>query len=218
MESRYFIVYLIMPAIKIITPILGDRYYHLFNRGNNSQQVFFTEENYNYFLRQFYHFMNLYVDVLAYSLMPNHFHFLIKTKDSISSVEKSGISSIERDGIPEIGKIISNQFRSLFITYAMAINKQENRTGSLFSKNFKRLEIEDENYLRYLAFYIHYNPQKHRWIDDFRNYRYSSWKAYQSEKTSALNRKLLLEIFGGMDEFLNYHSYYHEEMESNLLE
>ena len=207
-----------MPAINVITPILGDRYYHLFNRGNNGQQVFFTEENHHYFLRQFNHFMNLYVDVLAYSLMPNHFHFLIKTKDSISFVKNNGIPSDERDGIHETGKIISNQLRSFFITYSMAINKQENRTGSLFSKNFKRLEIEEEDYLKYLAFYIHYNPQKHGWIGDFRNYRYSSWKAYQTQKASALNRKLLLEIYGDLDEFLDYHSIYHEEKESFLCE
>jgi putative transposase len=171
-----------MPAIKVITPILGDRYYHIFNRGNNGQQVFFTEENYRYFLRLFHQFIYPYVDLLAYSIMPNHFHFMIRTKDSIS-FERQGIPSLRKDeihvtdvgnrdsipflqdGIPitdeaMIGKIISNQFRRLFITFSMAINIQQNRTGSLFSKNFKRLEIDDEDYLRYVAFYIHFNPKK----------------------------------------------------------
>jgi len=162
-----------MPAIKVITPILGDRYYHIFNRGNNGQHVFFTEENYRYFLRLFHQFIYPYVDLLAYSLMPNHFHFLIRTKDSISFLKDRipGFSQemeSQTDEV-EIGKIISNQFRKFFITYSMAINLQQNRTGSLFSKNFKRLEIEDEEYVRYLAFYIHFNPQKHGIADDFGN-------------------------------------------------
>ena len=100
----------------------------------------------------------------------------------------------------------------------MAINKQEKRTGSLFSKNFKRLEIEDEEYLRYVTFYIHFNPQKHGWIDDFKKYRYTSWLAYNSEKPSLLNRTLLRGLFGGSDELLEYHQYLHEEKELNLLE
>jgi putative transposase len=213
-----------MPAIKVITPIMGGRYYHLFNRGNNGQQVFFTEENYKYFLRQFYQFLTPFVDLLAYSLMPNHFHFLIRTKDSIPSIGyKDSISFKKMESLSltdesEIGKIVSNQFRRFFITYSMAINKQENHTGSLFSKNFKRFEIEDEDYLKYVAFYIHFNPEKHGWIEDFRNYKLSSWKAYNSTKLSALNRELLLEFYGGQNEFLDYHEHFHEERELNLLE
>lgn len=205
-----------MPAITVITPILGDRYFHIFNRGNNGQQVFFTEENFKYFLRLFYQFMFPYVELLAYSIMPNHFHFLIKTKDSIPLL-KDGIPSYT-DNEVEIGKVVSNQFRRYFITYSMAINNQEKKTGSLFSKNFKRLEIEDEEYLRYVTFYIHINPQKHGWIEDFRNYRYSSWSAFNSNKTTQLNRNLLIELFGGHDEFQNYHQFLHEEREYNLLE
>ena len=205
-----------MPAIKVITPIFGDRYYHIFNRGNNGQKVFFTEENFKYFLRLFNQFLYPYVDLLAYCLMPNHFHFLLKTKDSISFL-KDGIHYPINNEV-EIGKIISNQFRRFFITYSMAIRNQENRTGSLFSKNFRRLEIEDEEYLKYVAFYIHFNPQKHEMINDFRKYRYSSWAAYHSGKPSHINRQLLSELFGGLNELLDYHQYLHEEKELNLLE
>jgi len=212
----HFLVYLIMPSINVITPILGDRYYHIFNRGNNGQSVFFNEENYKYFLRRFHQFLSPFVDLLAYSLMPNHFHFLIKTKGSVP-ILKDG-NPLRSTDETEIGKHVSNQFRRFLITYSMAINKQEKRTGSLFSKNFKRLEIEDEEYLRYVTFYIHFNPQKHGWIDDFKKYRYTSWLAYNSEKPSLLNRTLLRGLFGGSDELLEYHQYLHEEKELNLLE
>ncbi len=139
---------------------------------------------------------------------------LPKNRDSIPQ---------EKDGIPisdeaMIGKIVSNQFRRFFITYSMAINHQEGCTGSLFSKNFKRLEIEDENYLRYVAFYIHYNPQKHGYTDDFRTYRFSSWSAYNSNKATRLDRELLIDLFGGNNELLEYHRYLHDEKEQYNLE
>ena len=205
-----------MPSIRVITPILGDRYYHVFNRGNNKRQVFFSEANYNYFLKLYDHYLGSYVSTLAYSLMPNHFHLLIKTSGKLPSDFSSGMSSFQRDDIPEdetMGKIISNQFRRFFISYTMAINKQENMNGNLFDRPFKRLEIEDEEYLKYLSFYIHYNPQKHRLINNFRDYRYSSWKAYNSAQTTKLNRNLLFDFFGEKNDFLEYHQYLHEEKE-----
>ena len=78
--------------------------------------------------------------------------------DANDQIKKNSISQ-KKDGIlitdeNEIGKFVSNQFRRLFITYTMAINKQENRTGSLFDKNFKRLEITDNEY-----FIFYFNNQ-----------------------------------------------------------
>ena len=105
--------------MKVITPILGDRYYHVFNRGNNKRQVFFSEANYNYFLKLYDQYLGSYVSTLAYSLMPNHFHLLIKTRDKLPSDFSSGMSSFQRDDIPEeetMGKIISNQFHRFFIS------------------------------------------------------------------------------------------------------
>lgn len=202
-----------MPSIKTITPLQEDSYYHIFNRGNNRQQVFFTEDNYKYFLKLFDEYMSSVMSLLAYCLVDNHFHLLVKVHD-----EKEihlGMSSFSRDDIP---KRISNQFRSFFISYSMAINKQENLCGNLFDRPFKRLEIDDEDYLLYVAFYIHYNPQKHGLTDDFRNYKFSSWKAYNSNNPTKLNRKLLFELFGGKQEFLEYHKYFHEEKENFILE
>ena len=85
--------------------------------------------------------------------------------------------------------------------------------GNLFDRPFKRLEIEDEEYLKYLSFYIHYNPQKHGLVNNFRDYRYSSWKAYNSAQTTKLNRNLLFDFFGEKNDFFRYHQYLHEEKE-----
>ncbi len=204
-----------MPSIKVITPILGGSYYHIFNRGLNRQKVFFNEENFKYFLVLFEKYLNPFVSLLAYCLIDNHFHFLIKVKDDITR-QDTRMSSFQKDDIPldeAIGFAVSNQFRRFFISYIMTINNQESRTGNLFDRTFKRLEIKDEEHLKYLAFYIHYNPQKHGIISDFRNYRFSSWNAYNTKSPSKLDRELLLEIFEGKNEFIEYHKYFHQEKE-----
>ena len=55
-------------------------FYHIYNRGNNKEKIFFEEKNYRHFLKLFDKYLSPYVDVYAYCLMPNHFHFLIRVK------------------------------------------------------------------------------------------------------------------------------------------
>ncbi|HPF51322.1 MAG TPA: hypothetical protein PK335_07085 [Draconibacterium sp.] len=212
-----------MPSIKIITPILGGNYYHIFNRGINRQAIFFEEKNYAYFLHLMKQFVVPYVSVLAYCLIPNHFHLVIKVKEEILISEGEGIPSLPKDGILikdeiEIGKWVSRQYRRMFITYSMAINKQENRTGSLLDKNFKRLEITENEYLKYVIYYAHFNPKKHGLVEDFINYKYSSYSAMISEKETNLDRELVYEIFEGEEGFKQYHRGMHEEQERFILE
>ena len=51
--------------------------YHIFNRGNNSQQIFFNRDNYLFFLKKIKLYIQPYADVLAWCLMPNHFHMMV---------------------------------------------------------------------------------------------------------------------------------------------
>ena len=178
-----------MPSLKLNTPIEIDQYYHIFNRGNNHELLFYKEFNYSYFLKKYDKYLSEHVSTFAYCLMPNHFHLLIKTKtDSVSK-----------------------QLRKLFQSYALSINKQENRTGSFFTKPFRRIAIEDDEYLKWLMFYIHYNPEKHKFSGDFRNYKYSSYQSLINDKETNLSRKELFEWFGGREEFIEFHNFHHEE-------
>jgi putative transposase len=207
-----------MPSNKTITPLSAGKYYHIFNRGINKNLIFFRPENYIYFLSLWKKYLMDYTQVLSYCLLPNHFHLLVKLADKI--VLKDGKSEdyevIEDEN--KIGEIISEKLRRLFISYSQAINRQENRSGSLFTRNFKRIELEDDEHLKYLFFYIHYNPYKHGLINDFKDYRYSSFKAYISSKPTYISKEIGFEIFGGKDDFLAYHNYYHEEKENLILE
>ena len=90
--------------------------YHIYNRGNNKQVIFPMERNYDYFLKKLAVELKDLCDVLAYCLMPNHFHFLINTNEQ--SMFTKTIGSIEKN-------VISEGLRTLLSSYTQAINKQE---------------------------------------------------------------------------------------------
>ncbi len=131
-------------------PLELGKFYHVFNRGNNKEKIFFKEENYRYFLKTFDQCLSSHVETYAYCLMPNHFHFLIRILETPKTDEESPLLA---------ASTVSEQFRKFFIKYSQAINIQEGRSGSLFQKPFKRKEISSNDYLTRVIFYIHANPQ-----------------------------------------------------------
>lgn len=214
-----------MPSIKTLTPILAGGYYHIFNRGANRQNIFYTSANYDYFLNLLHKFLSDYVHFLAYALLPNHFHLVLKVKTELFSEERGNRSLKEENGSlkpvtdeEQIGREVVRQLKRMFITYAMAINKQENRSGNLFDPKYKRLEICDQSYLEYVIFYTHFNPEKHGISNNFRNYKYSSYKAILGNGRTKMDRKLILDLFEGKESFVDYHEGWHEERKEITLE
>lgn len=186
-------------------PLQPDALYHIYNRGNNGGTIFFKNDNYRYFLRKFDEYLSGYADVYAYALLPNHFHFLIKTKtnDSIEArlpQVKSGLRLLD-----DPSKILSEEFRRFFLSYAKSIKIQEERTGSLFEKNFKRKEVNNDRHLIWLINYIHRNPQTHGLINDFKKYMFSSYSAFLSKAKTRLMREDVLKFFGGEEDFIRFH-------------
>ena len=98
----------------------AGKVYHVFNRGINNQPIFFDDENYIFFLKQFDKYLSTKVDVLAYCLMQNHFHLFIRIK------KINGLSEME------ISNAVIKSFRDFLISYAKAVNKKYERTGALF--------------------------------------------------------------------------------------
>ncbi|NNJ12539.1 hypothetical protein EKD04_019625 [Chloroflexales bacterium ZM16-3] len=66
------------------TPLLPGRYYHIFNRGNNRENLFHEERNYVYFLRLYKSHIEPVAETFAYCLLPNHFHLLMRVRPDLS--------------------------------------------------------------------------------------------------------------------------------------
>jgi len=149
--------------------LLADEIYHVYNQGNNKERIFFQERNYSYFLSLTEKFILPYCDIFAYCLMPNHFHFLIHCNDTSVTKIKQGGNEITQ---------LSNGFRKLQLSYAQAINKQENRTGSLFRQNSKAKLISDELHAISCFHYIHQNPLRAGLVTSLSGWQHSSYQEY----------------------------------------
>ena len=162
-----------------------DSFYHIYNRGINGTAIFFNEENKHFFLRQLNKYLKDKISIFAYCLMSNHFHLVIRLNQNEEEVTQA--------------------FSNFFNSYVKSVNKENNRTGSLFEKHFKRIKLTDEDYLKQLIVYVHLNPKHHLDIK-FEEYKFSSYESFLSLKETKLEREEVLNFFDGIDNFIFCHN------------
>lgn len=205
-----------MPSLNIIKVYFKDGYYHIYNRGVGKRRIFKDKGDYFTFLSYLKNALSIPTDpdtlketftlkgcsfqgvphqpknfynklyLLAYCLMPNHFHLLLKQTDTT---------------------VITEFMRSLATRYSLYFNKKYNRVGSLFQNIFKAVQILDDSYLLHLSRYIHLNPQKH--YKDLTR-AYSSYADYlHLRNTKWLKTDTILNYFEKetAPEFKKYNSY-----------
>lgn len=145
-------------------PIELDEWYHCYNRGVDKRKVFLEERDYDRLLLlmylgkrarpiQLFNENNIHLETIlnepvvtekqdiveigAYALMPNHFHFVLK------EIREGGIALF---------------MQKVFTGYTMYFNQKNERTGALFAGTFKSKHIVDDRYLKHLISYVHLNP------------------------------------------------------------
>jgi putative transposase len=171
-------------------------FYHIYNHANDPENLFRSDENYRYFLQQWSKYVEPVADTYAYCQMPNHIHFLIRTKDEIDLRNLPGLE--------DLSGFISKQFSNLFNSYAKAFNKMYDRRGSLFNRPFKAKEITSDSYLTNVIFYIHHNPIHHGFTTKIEDWPHSSYHALISDKPTRLKRTEVLQWFGSKDAFIKF--------------
>jgi REP element-mobilizing transposase RayT len=177
--------------------LIPGHYYHIYNRGNNGEDIFLETRNYTYFLKLYQKYISPIAKTYAYCLLKNHFHFLVRIKEERNL---PGFGNLEGFN-PKIHQPFSNFFNA----YAKAFNKEFNRHGSLFEKNFKRKLITDENHLLHLVTYIHQNPKRHGLVADFRKWPHSSYLHFFTQKESFLETRQALAWFDSLPNFIVAH-------------
>lgn len=208
----------------MIEPLQYGVYYHIYNRGNNGENLFREEANYHYFLALYAKHIPSIADTYAYSLLANHFHLLIRTRTKIEQedywnalpvAEKMLLRSRQikhLTGVSDDHPLLAFQLRepsqafsNLFNAYTRTMNRRYGRTGALFERPFERVKVETDGYFRHLVVYIHQNPQKHGFIDDFRQWPYSSYIAISTRHQTRVARDAVLTWFDGRNSFLRAH-------------
>ncbi|SEC86527.1 Transposase IS200 like [Tenacibaculum sp. MAR_2009_124] len=162
------------------------KFYHVFNQGNNKENIFIEEMNYSYFFKLMKKHIVPVADIFSYCLLKNHFHWLIQVKEEVEQ-EK-----------------VSSAFSNFFNSYSKSINKKYNRTGSLFRDRFKRVQVKNEKYLKALIVYINLNPVYHNFVNKSEEYKYSSYLSLLSDKKTLLKRNVIISMFEGKENLKYY--------------
>lgn len=164
------------------------RAYHVYNRSINQELLYKSDENYRYFMDRLNHYLDNKIDVLAYCLMPTHFHFFIRATEDSSLIEKG--------------------FKNLFISYAKSINVAYGRTGSIFQAKYKKEPIVDDFHFTNIIAYIHLNPVKAKLCQAPADWKYSSYNAILTDTPSKVKRDEIVEWFGTKQKLIDFHKAY----------
>lgn len=206
-----------MPSKYVVRNFAEDSYYHVFNRGVEKRDIFLEDEDYHLF--QYYLFAYLLplekvlekypdlpmrltgknladeLELIAYCLMPNHFHLLLKQRT--------------KDGISKLLKQLTN-------AYTLYFNQKNNRIGGLMQGRFKAAGVDNESLFIHLVRYIHLNPvaaPAHRSLgegggltQDLNAYRWSSYPDYLGEPADLpVSKSKILSYFPSVGAFKGFH-------------
>ena len=170
--------------------LVADSYYHVYNRGVGRQPIFYHADHWAFFVRRLKeHFLPTVADIVAYCLMPNHYHLLVH---------------LETD---EFSKRVMQPFGT---SYAKAVNAQLGRVGPLFQGRFHALRVHDDRYLIGLSAYIHLNPADAGLVERAEDWVYSSYRDYIGLRAGTLpHPEIVLDQFPSRQAYREYVETYH---------
>jgi REP element-mobilizing transposase RayT len=141
-------------------------HYHVYNRGANRQPIFREDENYRFLLTRVKGAAaEQQVTVLAYCLMPNHYHFVLR-----------------QDG----ERPVSGFVQAVFNSYTKAFNKRYNVSGTLFEGPYQARAVTTEEYLTHLCRYVHRNPLEAGLVSRLSDWPYSNYLEWVDERQGSL--------------------------------
>ncbi|MBM4038328.1 MAG: transposase [Planctomycetes bacterium] len=150
-------------------------YYHIYNRGAGREPMFFTPANYEHCLRLVQqHRLRHGAAVIAYCLMPNHYHFLLRQEGDLP---------------------LSRFLQVVFNSYVQAVNLQESRTGTLFEGRFRHVHVGREEYVVALCRYIHLNPVKAGIVARPEQWPYSNYLEWVGSRNGTLKDEAFMRLF-----------------------
>lgn len=183
----------------------AGEHYHLYNRGNGKMDIFRDADDYRFLLSRLEEYL-LPPDrpmvpigrvrdqrrksfppgsftLVAYCLMPNHFHFLIRQNSEAS-----------------LGTLMLN----LWSGYSKYFNKRYSRVGSLFQDQFKAIHVHEDTYLKWLSAYIHQNPTVARLVQRPEDYPFSSYRKYLGDSDALCDADIVLSQFRDAGDYRSF--------------
>ncbi len=192
-----------MPGRNVVKEYVPESYYHIYNRGVNKNNIFLDRQDRIVFLglikrylgdevekkpnREPYPSYKDEVDLLAYCLMNNHFHFFI---------------------FQETETAITNFMKSITVAYSMYFNKRYKRVGAVFQQRYRAVRITSDAQLLHVSRYIHMNPQ------NYETYEWSSLPYYlNNRQANWIKPDKILELFDDKVLYLDFLKEYENRRE-----
>ena len=179
-----------------ITPLVNGQIYHIYNRGSEKRWIFEEQRDYKRFIKTLIYYQlsgpkpklshyfqyqsfkpesaTKIVEVLAYCLMPNHFHLILKQLTDGS---------------------ITEMMSKLSLSYTKYFNTKYRRVGPLFQGEFKSVLVESDEQFIHLSRYIHLNPLVSYLVNDLKKYKWSSYLEYLNLTQSNICQKNQIQDF-----------------------
>jgi len=190
------------------------RLYHVYNQGNNRNKIFFNQNNYQLFYQKMGEFICPYADIIAWCLMPNHFHLMILVNEielfHKNKIKKSLIGiDITKSNLSK-KRTLNDSIGILLRTYTRSVNAENKFTGSLFRKSskanaintFKGLQpnfwkskiaifnmLPESQYPQVCFNYIHDNPIKAGLVEKDTDWEFSSARDYSNLRYNGIVNK-----------------------------
>ena len=187
-------------------PLQPGGMYHLLNRAPGDEKLFIEERNYFYFLLKYSQHISPIAQTLAWCLLPNHYHFLVRfkpveiIKEHFERKKKKPLT--DEDNLSDF---LMQQFSNWQNGYAKAVNKTYTRKGSLFMDYLRRVKIESDEQMGKTLFYVHKNPVHHGFTKQIGDWPWTSYKEYVTGRFMWVDSREIAEWFGSMENFVKFH-------------
>lgn len=164
--------------------IIPESFYHAYNRAADRRIIFYNANDYEFFIDKILYFKEkTNVKILAYCILPNHWHFLLKEPKNNETNPSGWTSQISR-----FLSLLSNSYTKHF-------NLSRDHSGRIFQGPFKLILVSDDNYLQVLINYINLNHIKHKIVKKPNDWFYSSHNNYIGEiKNKLVDRDYLIDF------------------------
>ncbi|MFT3740190.1 MAG: hypothetical protein QM786_15685 [Breznakibacter sp.] len=187
-----------MASRYLTLPIEGGKYYHVFKQSSYNGPIFFTEANYQLFLKRFQVVLGNMVDLLAFCLLPDRFHLVFYAREVILIKDEY----VDHPG--DVGHFISENLRKLFNTYGLAIIKQEAMPQEtvLLDQNFFRCGLETDDRIRQTIALVHRYAEQYGQAAALG--AFSSYSAILAKGKSVVEKDAVFALFGDKAHFESF--------------
>lgn len=196
---------------------VNGQIYHVYNRGNNSQTLFFSPENYMSFLSGIEENIKPFASILAYCILPNHFHLMIEVENERLECYPSYSASGSIKG-PQKYRSLNDSIAIMLRLYTRTANSEFHKRGPLFHQRTKAIcltkpefdpvyfqhhfgelgnrPLKEKEYPKVCFDYIHLNPVTAKVVDNPAEWEYSSWQDYFSGREGRLVNQDRARVLG----------------------